>query len=39
MPISAIIENGVPNISSASVAPIPAEGSVDRMVSGWMVFS
>ena len=39
MPISAIIENGTPNSSRASVAPIPAEGSVDRMVSGWMVFS
>ncbi len=29
-----ITENGVPKISSASVAPIPAEGSVDRIVIG-----
>ena len=29
MPISAIIENGTPNSNRASVAPIPAEGSVD----------
>ena len=34
MPISAITENGVPKISKANVAPMPAEGSVDRMVIG-----
>ena len=39
MPIIAITEKGVANSSSASVAPIPADGSVDRMVRGWMVFS
>jgi hypothetical protein len=39
MPIIAMTENGVPKISMASVAPMPAEGSVERIVSGWMVFS
>ena len=39
MPINAITENGVPKISSASVAPMPADGSVERIVSGWIVFS
>jgi len=32
MPINAITENGVPKMSSAIVAPIPAEGSVERIV-------
>ncbi len=35
-PIIAISENSSPNICSASSAPTPAEGSVERMVSGWM---
>ncbi|MOA38423.1 hypothetical protein D3C78_1601080 [compost metagenome] len=34
MPINAIRLNGAPNSSSASRAPTPAEGRVDRMVSG-----
>ncbi|MCY1187496.1 hypothetical protein D9M73_284840 [compost metagenome] len=34
MPISAITENSCPQAQSISTAPIPAEGSVDRMVSG-----
>ncbi len=33
-PISAISENSVLNSISAISAPTPAEGSVDRMVSG-----
>ena len=28
--------NSVPVASSASSAPTPAEGSVERMVSGWL---
>ncbi len=35
----AITENGVSKISSASVAPMPAEGSVERIVRGWMALS
>ena len=38
-PITAISENSVPHSISASTAPIPAEGSVDRMVMGWMKLS
>ena len=34
-PISAMIENSMPNIISASTAPTPADGSVDSTVSGW----
>ena len=34
MPISAISENSILNISSASTAPTPADGSVDNTVSG-----
>ena len=36
MPISAMMLNSVPNSSSASSAPTPADGSVERIVSGWM---
>ena len=36
MPISAITFSSDPQISSASSAPTPAEGSVERMVRGWM---
>ena len=31
--------SGVFSISRNSVAPTPAEGMVERMVSGWKVFS
>ncbi|MNC34303.1 hypothetical protein D3C75_827310 [compost metagenome] len=34
MPMSAIKLNGAPNISRANNAPTPAEGSVERIVSG-----
>ncbi len=37
--MKAITESGVPKMSSARVAPIMADGSVERMVIGWMVFS
>ncbi len=33
-PISAMIENSVSVTSSASSAPTPADGSVDRIVTG-----
>ncbi len=36
MPISAMTLRSVRNSISASTAPTPAEGSVDRMVTGWM---
>ncbi|MNP85632.1 hypothetical protein D3C76_1854530 [compost metagenome] len=35
IPISAIRLKGAPNNSSASSAPTPADGRVERMVSGW----
>ena len=35
MPMIAITPRSLPEISSASSAPTPAEGSVDRMVMGW----
>ena len=35
-PISAMMLNSVWNASSASTAPTPADGRVDRMVIGWM---
>ena len=35
-PISAMMLNSVLKSSSASTAPTPAEGSVERMVIGWM---
>ena len=36
MPISATMSNSIPHTISASSAPTPAEGSVERMVIGWM---
>ena len=38
-PISAMIENSIRNISSASTAPTPAEGSVESTVIGWIRLS
>ncbi len=38
-PISAMTENSVRNSISATSAPTPADGSVDRMVSGWTQLS
>jgi hypothetical protein len=35
-PISDMMLNSMPNAISASTAPIPAEGNVDRIVRGWM---
>ena len=39
MPTSATNDRSSPHAISASRAPIPAEGRVDRMVTGWMVLS
>jgi hypothetical protein len=36
MPISAMTERSKWNARRASSAPAPADGSVDRIVSGWM---
>ena len=36
MPISPITDRSCPNSISARMAPTPAEGSVERMVIGWM---
>ena len=36
MPISAMTLKSLPVKNSASSAPTPAEGRVDRMVTGWM---
>ena len=36
MPISPMTERSCPNSISARMAPTPAEGSVERMVIGWM---
>ena len=36
MPISAITSNGSPVRLSARIAPMPADGSVDKIVIGWM---
>ena len=36
MPMSAISEKSMWQMSSASSAPTPAEGRVERMVIGWM---
>ena len=36
MPISAITLKSNPKSISISKAPTPADGSVDRIVSGWM---
>ena len=38
-PISAITLNSTPKTSSASSAPTPADGSVERMVIGWTKLS
>jgi len=38
-PISAMKENSMPNKRSASSAPMPADGSVLRIVMGWMKLS
>jgi hypothetical protein len=35
MPMTAMIVSSIPVASSASSAPTPADGSVDRIVSGW----
>ena len=35
-PISAMMLNSVLNSISASTAPTPADGRVERMVIGWM---
>ena len=39
MPMSAMMLKSVPKIISATSAPTPADGSVERMVMGWMVLS
>ena len=36
MPIMPIIPKSPPDIIKANKAPTPAEGRVDRMVSGWI---
>ena len=38
-PIRAMIEKGLSKSISASSAPTPAEGSVERMVTGWIRLS
>ncbi len=39
IPISEIRSSGMPNSISASNAPTPADGRVDRIVIGWMKLS
>ena len=39
IPISAMTLSSMPQTSSASSAPTPAEGSVERIVIGWMKLS
>ena len=39
MPMSAITDSSVWVRSSASSAPTPADGSVERIVTGWMTLS
>ena len=39
MPMIAMIDRSLPVSSSASSAPTPADGSVDRIVIGWMKLS
>jgi len=39
IPMMPIMPSGRPDSSRASRAPTPAEGSVDRMVTGWTVLS
>ena len=36
IPISAITDRSTWKISSERIAPTPAEGSVDKIVIGWM---
>ena len=36
IPINAITLNSVRQMNNARMAPTPAEGSVERMVIGWM---
>ncbi len=36
IPIRAMTEKSVPKIIRETRAPMPAEGSVERMVTGWM---
>ncbi len=38
-PTSAMMLRSMPDHESASSAPTPADGSVERMVMGWMVLS
>ena len=39
IPIIAMTERSIPQISSASSAPTPADGKVDRIVNGWIRLS
>ncbi|MNT87824.1 hypothetical protein D3C72_2282910 [compost metagenome] len=39
MPMMAMMPMSCPETSSASSAPTPAEGRVERMVTGWIVLS
>ena len=39
MPITATMSTSSPAIHNASSAPTPAEGKVERMVTGWIVLS
>ena len=39
IPIRAMMVKGMPKIGSATTAPTPAEGKVDRIVTGWMKLS
>jgi hypothetical protein len=39
MPIIAMTERSILKMSRASRAPTPAEGSVERIVMGWMKLS
>ena len=39
MPMTAMMSSDSPNSISPASAPIPADGSVERMVMGWMKLS
>ena len=39
MPMSATMPRSLPVTMSARIAPMPADGSVERIVSGWMKLS
>ena len=39
MPMMPITSRSLPAIISASSAPMPADGKVDRIVTGWMKLS